>query len=184
MAKRSASDPIRFDVAFLAKYDFDYAVGRNILYHHDKYRLIRERNNPHDPNAVAVYVNQVKLGYIPRTKLSRITPKMDNGDVFRVWVNKADYGNEYNPRQDNSYSDGYYRKLTIEIFNESEEARESGTELDYDRGHHLAHKVFDPDLKPPAVFDGAAKPGGCGCLVLLIGGLTLASLSAIAALFS
>lgn len=36
--------------------------------------LIPEPENPHDPNAIAVYINRLRVGYIPRDHAARLTP--------------------------------------------------------------------------------------------------------------
>lgn len=42
-------------------------------------RLIPEPDNEHDPNAIRVEVNGVKVGYIPRTETARISPLLADG---------------------------------------------------------------------------------------------------------
>ena len=42
-------------------------------------RLIREAANPHDGNAVAVYFNGDKLGYLPRRENAAVAQLLDRG---------------------------------------------------------------------------------------------------------
>jgi len=46
--------------------------------------LVREPDNPHDPNAVAVFYAQVKLGFIRREKAAEIAAEMDGAG--RKWI--------------------------------------------------------------------------------------------------
>lgn len=39
--------------------------------------LIREANNPHDPNAVAVWWGLIPLGYIKASQAKKLTPVID-----------------------------------------------------------------------------------------------------------
>ena len=41
--------------------------------------LVREPDNPYDPNAVAVHVEGVKCGYVPRAQAKRLAADMDVG---------------------------------------------------------------------------------------------------------
>ena len=42
-------------------------------------RLVREREKRYDPNAVAIYINEHKLGFIPRGENELISKLMDLG---------------------------------------------------------------------------------------------------------
>jgi hypothetical protein len=56
--------------------------------------LIRELQNPHDPNAIRVETNGHYLGYIPKGLAEKITPLMDNGTQLRAEIvqpNKRPY---------------------------------------------------------------------------------------------
>jgi hypothetical protein len=46
------------------------------------YRLVREPNNPHDPNAIRVELAEFFLGYIPKDKAKDLAPMMDIGRKF------------------------------------------------------------------------------------------------------
>jgi hypothetical protein len=46
--------------------------------------LRRMPHNPHDRNAVAVVVDRVRLGYIPKELAAIIAPEMDHGEIWEV----------------------------------------------------------------------------------------------------
>jgi hypothetical protein len=46
------------------------------------YALVREPNNPHDPNAIRVEVGEYLLGYVPRVDARELAPLMDSGRRF------------------------------------------------------------------------------------------------------
>lgn len=52
----------------------------NLLKPGKKLRLIREADNKHDYNAVAVYFSNTKIGYIPKKDNSKIAKLMDEGE--------------------------------------------------------------------------------------------------------
>lgn len=53
-----------------------------------KLELVREEHNRHDPNAVAIYYKDMKLGFIPTQKNEIISQfiEMGQADVFEVRV--------------------------------------------------------------------------------------------------
>ena len=55
-------------------------------------KLVREADNRHDDEAVALYYEDMKLGYIPRLNNSTISKLMDMGydDIFEVRVCSID----------------------------------------------------------------------------------------------
>ena len=57
-----------------------------------KLELVREENNRHDTDAVAIYHNDMKLGYIPKYKNELISQFLDMGhsDVFEARVCRID----------------------------------------------------------------------------------------------
>ena len=57
-----------------------------------KLELVREDYNRHDPNAVAVYYKDMKLGFIPKHKNEMISQfiEMGHNDVFEVRVCQID----------------------------------------------------------------------------------------------
>lgn len=48
--------------------------------------LRREPHNPHDGNAIAVWLNDVMLGYVPRDANTPVAALMDRGEVVRAEV--------------------------------------------------------------------------------------------------
>jgi hypothetical protein len=46
------------------------------------YRLVREPDNTHDPNAIRVELVGLFLGYIPRELAKKLAPMMDEGRTF------------------------------------------------------------------------------------------------------
>lgn len=43
-------------------------------------RIVREPNNSHDANAVAIYFNDDKLGYVPRGENGTVAQMLDRGE--------------------------------------------------------------------------------------------------------
>jgi hypothetical protein len=54
----------------------------------DTLTLVRERDNPHDANAVRVEWNGNRLGYIPRRENSDVARQMDRGAPVRARIVK------------------------------------------------------------------------------------------------
>jgi len=58
------------------------------------YELIREPNNPHDPNAIRVaFIGHYTMGYVPARIAAQIAPLMDQGRQLHaefVRVNRKD----------------------------------------------------------------------------------------------
>jgi len=48
------------------------------------YELVREADNPHDPNAVSVRIGPYHLGYIRKDVAKEVASKMDAGRKFRA----------------------------------------------------------------------------------------------------
>ena len=46
------------------------------------FALVREPDNPHDPNAIRVEVGGLYLGYVPRHIAKDLASEMDNGKRF------------------------------------------------------------------------------------------------------
>lgn len=46
------------------------------------FELVREPDNPHDPNAIRVRIGIYRLGYIPKHIAKSLAPKMDDGRRF------------------------------------------------------------------------------------------------------
>jgi len=52
----------------------------------DSYTLVREPDNPHDPNAIRVTVARVVfLGYVPKDLAKELAPLMDEGRKFTAF---------------------------------------------------------------------------------------------------
>ena len=51
-------------------------------------RVVREPENEHDKNAIAVYIFQQKLGHLPRGFAAEIAPLMDAGKKVTVWKSR------------------------------------------------------------------------------------------------
>jgi hypothetical protein len=54
----------------------------------EKLALLREATNTHDPDAVAVYFQNNKLGYVPRAENSAIAQMLDRGETLEARVSK------------------------------------------------------------------------------------------------
>ena len=54
----------------------------------DALTLAREPANPHDANAVSVYWNSQRLGYIPRRENSDVARQMDRGALVKARIVK------------------------------------------------------------------------------------------------
>ena len=52
----------------------------------DPLDLVREPDNPHDPNALAVRYGRLQLGYVRREIAARLAPNVDGGDRYRASV--------------------------------------------------------------------------------------------------
>jgi hypothetical protein len=52
----------------------------------DELTLVRERDNPHDPNAVRVDWNGRVLGYLPRADNASVARQLDRGNPLRARI--------------------------------------------------------------------------------------------------
>ena len=73
---------------------FKYWDGLEIISNlHDgtAVELRGEPTNPYDPEAVAIYYNEIKIGYIPRDKNSDISRLLyfGHGDIFEAIISAA-----------------------------------------------------------------------------------------------
>lgn len=76
---------------YIAGFTFwDGCMAFNELKVGRKLRLVREENNRYDPNAVAIYYENYKLGFIPRTENQMICQFVDLGyaDIFDVRIQR------------------------------------------------------------------------------------------------
>ena len=56
------------------------------------FRLVREPENPHDPNAIRVEVAGKYLGHIPKDKAKELSPQMDAGRrLIALFVNRNEH---------------------------------------------------------------------------------------------
>jgi len=46
------------------------------------YALVREPENPHDPNAISVRLGAIHMGYLPKSISQKLAPLMDNSRRF------------------------------------------------------------------------------------------------------
>lgn len=56
--------------------------------------LMREPNNSHDSNAVAVYYQNHKLGYVPQAENSAIAQMLDRGERLKATIIKLSDGED------------------------------------------------------------------------------------------
>jgi hypothetical protein len=55
----------------------------------DTYALVREPENPHDPNAIRVsLLGKIFMGYVPKEIAKRLAPMMDSGRQFMAFFVK------------------------------------------------------------------------------------------------
>jgi hypothetical protein len=54
----------------------------------DRLTLVREPENPHDPNAIRVDWRQVKLGYVPRRDNRQVARQIDLGAALEARISK------------------------------------------------------------------------------------------------
>ena len=56
------------------------------------FALVREPNNPHDPNAIRVEIGGLYLGYVPRHIAKDLAPQMDAGkNLFALFVSRNEH---------------------------------------------------------------------------------------------
>lgn len=71
----------------LAGYQYHRAQGVwSFLRVGEGLRLVREPQNPHDANAIAVYFKNDRLGYVPRSENRALAVMMDHGEQFLAHV--------------------------------------------------------------------------------------------------
>ena len=54
----------------------------------DELRLVRESSNAHDPDAVAIYFHDDKLGYVPGAENSAISQMLDRGENLQARISR------------------------------------------------------------------------------------------------
>ena len=149
-------------VYMLSEHDFDKIANLDLLKEDEQYRLVRDLENVHDQNAVAVYFGPLKIGYLERGVALIASKLIDNGDVFSVCYITGYKGTHYNPQNDNKKGDGFYRKLLVRITNESGVARAQGRELEKSVQIKYQSLYHNPNLLLNS-FDN-----GLGCLFIII----------------
>ncbi|MGR3742374.1 HIRAN domain-containing protein [Companilactobacillus sp. DQM5] len=82
---------------------FKYYDGLNIINKlklNDNLTLVTEEDNPYDPNAIAIYYNKYKLGYVPSDKNSFLNTILYFGheNIFEAKILSIDTS-EYPDRQ-------------------------------------------------------------------------------------
>lgn len=62
----------------------------NMLRIGEELRLVREKDNAYDAEAIAVYWKDAKLGFIPSTMNTDLSKFLDMGheDIFKVFINR------------------------------------------------------------------------------------------------
>jgi hypothetical protein len=79
---------------------FGYHEGRTVwpdMARGDALVLVRETDNRHDANAIAVFWRSHKLGYVPRTQNTALAWAMDHGEAVSARVSALRA--ERNPRK-------------------------------------------------------------------------------------
>jgi hypothetical protein len=64
----------------------------------DELTLVRERDNPHDPNAVRVEWRGSKLGYVPRAQNEAVARQIDSGTPLAARISKLQHTRAPNRR--------------------------------------------------------------------------------------
>ena len=59
------------------------------------FALVREPDNPYDPNAIAVKLANIPLGYVPREIAKELAPEMDSGRRFIAFFVKRNESPRY-----------------------------------------------------------------------------------------
>ena len=78
-------EPLRVLLSFHIA-GFQYADGALVLGDlkaGDKLTLCAERDNPHDPEAVAIYYGNTKLGYVPGNEVGPLSLFFDCSELCR-----------------------------------------------------------------------------------------------------
>jgi hypothetical protein len=60
--------------------------------------LRRDPENPHDPNAIAVYAGGLQAGWVPRDLAAEIAPAIDAGEPFSALVLREQRASPRDPR--------------------------------------------------------------------------------------
>lgn len=49
-------------------------------------KLVRDKLNPHDKNAIAVYAGNNQVGFISKEIAAQLAPKIDRGEQYQCYV--------------------------------------------------------------------------------------------------
>lgn len=66
------------------------------LYEDAKLSLVREPDNPHDINAIGVFYENHKCGFVPKELACKLSPLIDAGQVFKAFVTNVKTGEGLN----------------------------------------------------------------------------------------
>lgn len=86
------SEPPRFDGVELRGIQFCSPMGRSatrILVGGEGLMIVREPSNPHDRNAIEVYYDDVKIGYVAPEVAAEAAPWIDAGICYMTSVTAA-----------------------------------------------------------------------------------------------
>ena len=93
LTARRASAPVAADKRVVLQESplagFEHHKGDHVwswMREGSRLRLIREAANPHDGNAVAVYFNGDKLGYLPRRENAAVAQLLDRGHAVDATI--------------------------------------------------------------------------------------------------
>jgi hypothetical protein len=70
----------------------------------DQLQLSREPDNPYDENAVAIYREGIKLGYLPRVENIAVARMMDKGQPIKALI------------ENKQNSDDPWERMTVEVW--------------------------------------------------------------------
>lgn len=74
------------EVRGLFAHNADYLVASGILVRGVSANLRREPNNPHDRNAIAIYIKTYKIGYVPRALAAQLAPIFDKKCEYKATI--------------------------------------------------------------------------------------------------
>jgi hypothetical protein len=60
--------------------------------------LRRDRDNEHDPNAIAVYAGGEQVGWVPRELAAELAPRLDQGETWSAIVLREQRRSPRDPR--------------------------------------------------------------------------------------
>lgn len=75
-----------FCVAGVQYYDYHIAARKRLFRDEIPIILKRQPKNRKDTNAIEVYFQDIKVGYVPAYEASKLAPQFDRGDVFTAYL--------------------------------------------------------------------------------------------------